>query len=246
MSPSEPKIFSPLAAISVQLKLSWSKFLRFIAEKKISPVSFIVVLGSTSISWLTTAAIAPQQVQAYTANVAVSLNRDAGESYQNFLRRAEAVSRAAAQRSFDTDILVTEVVVTIIGQNNGAIAPVLSLKASRQGWRNRPDPQHWATYLPNAESLLQFEKPQVETATPPPPPAASPTPAAPATTQPAGPRIINIQGTPGRLAVPSNNPTPATAPAPSPPGATPPPTNLTNPPPAPRSNVNPPPSQPQR
>jgi hypothetical protein len=140
--------------------------IKSIGQKQITSVSLGAVLGLTGISWLTTAAIAPQIAQAYTAKVNVSLNRQLGESYESFLRRAEAVARAAAQRSFDGDILVTEVAVTIIGENNGAIAPLLSLEVSRQSWRSRPDPQRWARYFPNTESLLGFDKPNVGAETP--------------------------------------------------------------------------------
>ncbi|HBY79848.1 MAG TPA: hypothetical protein DEG47_23220, partial [Cyanobacteria bacterium UBA11148] len=83
-----------------------------IARKHIAPFSFVVLLGCTGVSWLMTAMIAPQVAQAYTARVDISLRSQPEETYQNFVRRAEAVARAAAQRSFDGDILVTDVAVT--------------------------------------------------------------------------------------------------------------------------------------
>lgn len=175
MLKSEPGDFNPLAAISRQLIYS-------IVQKPIAPIGLSVVLGLASVSWLTTAVIAPQSAQAYTARVDVSLSRQIEESYESFLRRAEAVARAAAQRSFDGDILVTDVRVMILGQNDGAIAPVLLLEVSRQSWRSRPDPQQWATYLPDAPALLGFDglpgqaELQPPTAPPqiPPPPVAAP------------------------------------------------------------------------
>lgn len=173
--------------------------IKSIGQKQITSVSLGAVLGLTGISWLTTAAIAPQIAQAYTAKVNVSLNRQLGESYESFLRRAEAVARAAAQRSFDGDVLVTEVAVTIIGENNGAIAPLLSLEVSRQSWRSRPDPQRWARYFPNTESLLGFDRQNVGAETP---SAAETPPPVPTPPPPSEPRIINIQGTPVRVVIP--------------------------------------------
>lgn len=175
MLKSEPGDFNPLAAISRQLIYS-------IVQKPIAPIGLSVVLGLASVSWLTTAVIAPQSAQAYTARVDVSLSRQIEESYESFIRRAEAVARAAAQRSFDGDILVTDVRVMVLGQNDGAIAPVLLLEVSRQSWRSRPDPQQWATYLPDAPALLGFEglpgqaEPQPPAAPQqvPPPPMAAP------------------------------------------------------------------------
>ncbi|MFW5766110.1 MAG: hypothetical protein ACOC07_18310 [Coleofasciculus sp.] len=130
-----------------------------IARKQIAPLGLWVLVGCTSISWLITAAIAPEMAQAYTARVEVSLISQPDESYSNFLRRAEAVARAAAQRSFDGDILVTDVAVTIIGQHNNAIAPILLLEVSRQNWKRRPIVSFWATYFPGTQSLLDFSQP---------------------------------------------------------------------------------------
>lgn len=127
--------------------------------KSIIPLSLLVLLGGTGVSWLSFALMEPQTALAYTARVDVSLRSKADETYANFLRRAEAVARAAAQRSFDGDILVTEVAITIVGEHNGAIAPILLLSVSRQNWKNRPDTQYWATYFSNSKLLLGFEAP---------------------------------------------------------------------------------------
>jgi len=231
MLESDSSDFKLLSVIAVQLKKSSSKLFKSIAQKQIAPITLLTVMGFTGVSWLTTAAIAPQKVQAYTANVDVSLNRQTGESFQSFLRRAEAVARAAAQRSFDRDILVTQVLVTVVGQNDGAIVPVLSLAVSRQAWRNRPDPQRWATYFPNTQSLLRFDESETEeagtqpAATPPPPPRPGvPVPGRRGpNAQPGTPTIIQIPGTPVQIQAPPGTPvtTPPTAPgsAPTPPPA---------------------------
>ncbi|WP_254449368.1 hypothetical protein [Anabaena sp. UHCC 0253] len=120
--------------------------------------------------WLTTEAIAPQVVQAYTARVDLLIDRLPEESYDNVLRRAEAAARATTQRSFDQDILVTEVSVIISAQNQGAIAPILSLEVSRPQWKKRPDPQLWSNYFKTARFLLLFDQEmttnQPEAATP--------------------------------------------------------------------------------
>ena len=136
----------------------------------------VAVLSLATVSWLSLAAIAPQTAQAYTARIEVSLTRQSDESYENLLRRAEAVARAAAQRGFDGDILVTEVSVTITGQNGGAIAPILLLEVSRSNWKRRPDPQLWATYFPNTKFLLGFTEfdTEIETPSEPPSPEAPP------------------------------------------------------------------------
>jgi hypothetical protein len=104
-------------------------------------------------------AIAPQVVQAYTTRVDLSLDRLPEETYQNLLTRAEAMTRAAAQRSFDQDILVTDVSIIVSVQNQGTIVPVMALEVTRPQWRNNPEPRRWATYFRTARALLFFSKP---------------------------------------------------------------------------------------
>jgi len=147
---------------------------------RIRIVPLVVLLIFTVPIWLVTEAIAPQIVRAYTARVDLAIDRLPEENYETILRRAEAAARAAAQRSFDQDILVTDVSIIISVQSYGAIAPVLTLEVSRPQWRTRPDAQHWATYFKTARSLLFFEK--QPTTSNPPVPAALPQPTKPNST----------------------------------------------------------------
>jgi hypothetical protein len=181
--------YSSLLAISVRFKQSTAHLGRSITQKQVASLSLFTVLSLTGISWMIGVAIAPQSAQAYTSAVNVSLSRQPGESYQSFVRRAEAVARAAAQRSFDRDILVTEVAVTITGQNDGAIAPILSLEVTRQSWRSRPDPQRWATYFPNTQSLLRFNQTTAEAET-----SDEATPDSEPVPQGTRPRVIELPG----------------------------------------------------
>jgi len=113
MLKSKSREVNPLSAISVSLKKASAELFESIAQKQIAPIGLIAVLGFAGVSWLTTSLVAPQIAQAYTARINVALNRETDESFRSFLRRAEAVARAAAQRSFDRDILVTDVAVTV-------------------------------------------------------------------------------------------------------------------------------------
>lgn len=211
MLKSDPRDFNPFSGISVQLKKCLAELLKPIAKKPILSVSLLSVLSFGSVSWLTLAAIAPQSAQAYTANVSVSLNRQPNETFQSFMRRAESVARAAAQRSFDRDILVTDVAVTIVGQNDGAIVPLLSLKVSRQAWKSRPDPQRWASYFPNTQLLLGIKDPEERSGTQrgaTPQPSATPqrgaTPQPGANPQQPPTRVITLPGAPNQIILPGN------------------------------------------
>jgi len=123
---------------------------------RIFPLIFL--LFSALPVWIVAEVIAPQVVRAYTARVDLIIDRLPDENYETTLRRAEATARAAAQRSFDQDILATDVSIIVSVQSYGAIAPILSLEVSRPQWRSRPDAQRWATYFKTARSLLFFEQ----------------------------------------------------------------------------------------
>ncbi|MEH2259208.1 hypothetical protein [Nostoc sp.] len=147
-----------MSKISAHLPSSLAPF-SFISRiaRRIRIIPLVVLLISTVPAWFLMEAIAPQVVRAYTARVDLAIDRLPEENYETVLRRAEAAARAAAQRSFDQDILVTDVSIIVSVQNYGAIAPVLTLDVSRPQWRSRPDAQIWATYFKTARSLLFFE-----------------------------------------------------------------------------------------
>jgi hypothetical protein len=143
---------------------------------KFTPVSCLGVLAATSCAWFVGNAIAPTIVQAETARVAIPIAREEDETYQTLLIRAENIARAATQRSFDESILTTDVIVTVLGQNNGAVVPLFKLEVTRQNWRSFPDPQRWTKYYTNANLLLGIDDSPSPAATiaPPAPPTAAP------------------------------------------------------------------------
>ncbi len=143
---------------SIEDFLKWFTSSMLSLRTRIRIVNTILLLGTAVPLWVMTEALAPEIVQAYTARADIVIDRLPEETYENLLVRSEAAARAAAQRSFDQDILITEVSVIISGQNYGAIAPVLDLRVNRQQWRNRPDPKVWATYYKTARSLLLFDQ----------------------------------------------------------------------------------------
>ena len=111
------------------------------------------LIGGTGV-WLTEALIAPQASQAYTSRLDLFLAREPGETYDTLLRRAEMAARAGAQRSFDQDLLITNVSVTVVVEGDGVTVPILALRVDRDEWRARPETTYWATYYRTAEMLL--------------------------------------------------------------------------------------------
>lgn len=173
------------------------------------------VLGLSSGIWLVEA-IAPQAVHAQTNQVNVSLQRQPNESFETLINRAEAAARATAQQNFANNA-ASDVAVTVLGESAGLVAPLLSLEVSRDNWRNRPDPQQWATYYSNARTLLGFESLAPATAAQPTPAvpsqptaeATDPTTASP-TAQPAASPIPTIVAPPAAQASPTSG-TPSNA-----------------------------------
>ncbi|MFK8184693.1 MAG: hypothetical protein AB8B99_15085 [Phormidesmis sp.] len=122
-------------------------------QRSLLSAGLAAALGGTGI-WLTEALIAPQASQAYTSRLDLFLAREAGESYDTLLRRGEMAARAGAQRSFDQDLLITDVSVTVVVEGNGVSVPILALRVDRDQWRSRPEAYYWATYYRTAEALL--------------------------------------------------------------------------------------------
>ncbi|MEM9151989.1 MAG: hypothetical protein AAGB19_16255 [Cyanobacteria bacterium P01_F01_bin.3] len=122
-------------------------------QRSLLSAGLVAILGGTGV-WLTEALIAPQASQAYTSRLDLFLARESGETYDTLLRRAEMAARAGAQRSFDQDLLTTNVSVNVVVESEGITVPILALRVDREEWRTRPETYYWATYYRTAESLL--------------------------------------------------------------------------------------------
>lgn len=115
-----------------------------------------MLLGSGAIA-IGTLLATPQVAQAYTFRSTLLVPRNPDEEgYQAFLRQCEAITRASIQQTFDADLLVSEVIVTVVGDNKGIAVPVMEVPVTRREWEARPDPQEWARYYDNASALLDM------------------------------------------------------------------------------------------
>lgn len=146
-------------------------------------MGLFALLSLTGGVWAT-GAIAPPVAQAYTGRLAISLEAQPDESFEALIRRAEAVARAAAQRNFDRDILVTDVQIIVSAEKLSRVSPILTLEATRYQWSRQPDARRWATYYKNAKRLLGFADSSPTTTSAPAarPPAPAPTQTSPNTT----------------------------------------------------------------
>ncbi|HEY9810610.1 MAG TPA: hypothetical protein V6D13_14875 [Halomicronema sp.] len=145
----------------------------------------------------------PQLLKASSQVFDLSVPVQSGETYEAFVRRAEMMAKAAVEKAFSADRQQETVVISISGQNQGAIAPILRLQVSRAQWQNQPEPQRWATFYPSSKMLLGFDRPVVPISAP--TPQAIPTPQAlPPQRQPVSRPVqpVPIDSLPSRPVVP--------------------------------------------
>ena len=110
-------------------------------------VSAIATLSTIAIS--SSAAAERREV-----DIRLLVNQD--EGFTVMTRQAEILARSAAQRTFDREVLVSDVSVKVTAQNlnQDQAAIILQLIVSRRDWASRPDPKIWATYFPMAKTLI--------------------------------------------------------------------------------------------
>lgn len=145
--------------LSYTLNQSWEW-----VAKKTPLATLVVLLGLGGGFWLTTEVNAPKVAQADTTSIDLSIVRQPDETYETLLNRAEAAARTAVQENFEQDMNLTDVSIMVVAQNQGSIAPVLSLEVSRTQWFSNPDANRLVTYFTTARSLLGFENVATTTA----------------------------------------------------------------------------------
>ncbi len=117
--------------------------------------SYISLAFLTAIAFLSTLAIAGAAIaDRREVDIRILVNQD--EGFAVMTRKAEILARSAAQRAFDSELLVSDVSVKVTAQNpiQNQAAIILQLIVSRSDWTSRPDPKIWATYFPMAKKLI--------------------------------------------------------------------------------------------
>lgn len=112
--------------------------------------AFLTAIAFFSTLAITGAAIADRR----EVDIRILVNQD--EGFAVMTRKAEILARSAAQRAFDSELLVSDVSVKVTAQNpiQNQAAIILQLIVSRSDWKSRPDPKVWATYFPMSQKLL--------------------------------------------------------------------------------------------
>lgn len=124
---------------------------------RIVPWGLAAFIAGATVNWTISTAIDLPPALAVTERLNLPLQREAGESYVQMLQRAEDLAQGEVQRLFDTDIVVSDVSIVVMGENEGLVAPLLSVDVRRDQWRGEPDVTTWARYYPNTRELLGFD-----------------------------------------------------------------------------------------
>jgi hypothetical protein len=125
-----------------------------------------------------------------TINLPITVKQ--GESYEGLLTRASQLAQTTIINRFNQTNSLNKIDLLITAEKSGAIAPLLSVKVSRQDWFGNPNIQRWTNVFPFGKDLLGFSSPQ-PVATPQNSPAAvNPTPSpspSPTATNPPPPAL---------------------------------------------------------
>lgn len=135
---------------------NWSHPIRNLAAIRAIAWKLALLLGLSGLAWMGQTVLTPPTALAYTSRISLFLTREQDESFESLVRRAEITARAGVQRSFDSDLLVTDAVVMVVGESQGITVPILMVDVTRNQWRSLPDVEYWAKYYDTASSLLGF------------------------------------------------------------------------------------------
>ncbi|NET06983.1 MAG: hypothetical protein F6K16_20240 [Symploca sp. SIO2B6] len=89
------------------------------------------------------------------------INSNSSQTFESLIKRAENVAKTSIDQEFVENSNVREVTVTILGERNGQMVPILMMKVSRFDWQAEPSIQQWVRYLGDSEILLGFKEPPV-------------------------------------------------------------------------------------
>lgn len=169
--------------------------------------AMLVLLAGSGWQMLT-----PQPLSASMAGLELSVQAQNGETYEALVERALQVAKTAVEKAFAADRQQDTVSISVSGQNQGAIAPILRLTVTRTQWQTQPEAQRWASFYPSSKLLLGFGSPVVPTpapvsvpVSPQQPPVSGPVPVPPKQPPVSGPvpvQPVPVDLLPGRPVTP--------------------------------------------
>lgn len=92
-----------------------------------------------------------------TIERSLTLKSSSNQSFETLLQQAEDLATVAIEQEFIENTQTTKISVTVLGENNGQIVPLLRSKVSRNQWQRDSRISRWTKYFTiNSGVLLGF------------------------------------------------------------------------------------------
>lgn len=108
--------------------------------------SLFVVLGSLA----TPISIALAQ----TIERSFLLNSDGNASFEVLLQEAQDLVQTSIEQQFAENPNITEVSITVLGENQGQVVPILRSKVTRSQWQHDSRVERWTKYFVTSSAKL--------------------------------------------------------------------------------------------
>jgi hypothetical protein len=89
----------------------------------------------------------------------LTLESEAFQPFSALKQSAMELAQQSVEQWFRQNPQAADVVVTIIGDRNGQLAPILTIAVTREQWQQTRNIAQWARIFDNAEILLGFREP---------------------------------------------------------------------------------------
>lgn len=93
---------------------------------------------------------------AETKELNLTLESIGNPSFETIMKQAQELAEQSVEQEFTDNPEITEVSITILGDRNGQIVPLLRSKVSRSQWQQDPRIYLWTKYFNNSGVLLGF------------------------------------------------------------------------------------------
>ncbi len=83
-----------------------------------------------------------------------TLNSDGNELFETLLQQAEDLVKTSIEQEFAENPNATEVSITVLGETQGQIVPLLRSTVSRSQWQNNSRMARWTKYFVSSSGVL--------------------------------------------------------------------------------------------
>ncbi|MGK7920076.1 MAG: hypothetical protein AB4080_08735 [Trichodesmium sp.] len=122
-------------------------------------------------------------VLASAKKASLLIDSNDNSSYKNLVEKSEKLAQETIEQEFKNNPEITEITITILGERQSQIVPVLRSTVSRSEWQKNANIDDFTRYFADAKFLLKFEEdtnnsdsqptPQTQPEIPAPPPPST-------------------------------------------------------------------------